>query len=87
MPAEGQRPVYEFGPWEIDLTRRELRAHGVPVPIGGRTFEIIEVLVQSAGELVTKNDLSARAWPGAIVEDNALHFHISARRTARTEEC
>jgi len=54
----------------------------VPVPIGGRAFEIIEVLVQSAGELVTKNDLSARVWPGAIVEDNTLQFHISAIRKA-----
>jgi predicted ATPase/DNA-binding winged helix-turn-helix (wHTH) protein len=74
--------VYELDEWEVDLARRELRARGVPVPIGGRAFEIIEVLVQSAGELVTKNDLSARVWPGAIVEDNTLQFHISAIRKA-----
>jgi hypothetical protein len=47
MPARGRRPVYEFGPWEIDLTRRELRAHKVPV--GGRAFEVIEALVIRAG--------------------------------------
>src|SRR5258705_1658227 len=80
--AQGRQLVYESGEWEVDLTRRELRARGVPVPIGGRAFEIIEVLVQSAGELVTKNDLSARVWPGAIVEDNTLQFHISAIRKA-----
>src|SRR6266851_1620022 len=80
--AHGGRLVYELDEWEIDLARRELRAGGVPVPIGGRTFEIIEVMVQSAGELVTKNDLSARVWPGAIVEDNTLQFHISAIRKA-----
>jgi predicted ATPase/DNA-binding winged helix-turn-helix (wHTH) protein len=74
--------VYESGEWEVDLARRELRARGVPVPIGGRAFEIIEVLVQSAGELVTKNDLSARVWPGAIVEENTLQVHISAIRKA-----
>src|SRR5467141_166030 len=80
--ALGGRLVYGSGEWEVDLARRELRARGVPVPIGGRAFEIIEVLVQSAGELVTKNDLSARIWPGAIVEDNTLQFHISAIRKA-----
>src|SRR6266851_10213432 len=80
--AQGRQLVYESGEWEVDLARRELRARGVPVPIGGRAFEIIEVLVQSAGELVTKNDLSARVWPGAIVEDNTLQFHISAIRKA-----
>ena len=42
----------------------------------------MEVLVQSAGELVTKNDLMGRVWPGAIVEDNTLQFHISAIRKA-----
>src|SRR6202051_5110092 len=54
----------------------------VPVPIGGRAFDIMEVLVQSAGELVTKDDLSARVWPGAIIEENALQVHISAIRKA-----
>jgi DNA-binding winged helix-turn-helix (wHTH) protein len=67
---------------EVDLARRELRAHGFPVPIGGRAFEIIEVLFQSAGELVPKSDLSARVWSGAMVEDNTLQFHISAIRRA-----
>src|SRR5260221_9817196 len=79
---QDRRLVDELDEWEVDLARRELRARGVPVPIGGRAFEIIEVLVQSAGELVTKNDLSARVWPGAIVEDNTLQFHISAIRKA-----
>src|SRR5258708_28777355 len=80
--AQGRQLVYESGEWEVDLARRELRARGVPVPIGGRAFEIIEGLVQSAGELVTKNDLMCSVWPGAIVEDNTLQFHISAIRKA-----
>ena len=82
MPAQVRRPVYESGGWEVDLARRELRAHGIPVPIGGRAFEIIEVLVQSAGELVTKDDVMGRVWPGAIVEENTLQVHISAIRKA-----
>jgi DNA-binding winged helix-turn-helix (wHTH) protein len=79
---QGRRLVYESGEWEIDLARRELRARGAPVPIGSRAFDIIEVLVRSAGELITKHDLASRVWPGAIVEDNALQFHISAIRKA-----
>lgn len=74
--------VYASGPWEIDCNRRELRAHGAAVPIGSRAFEIIEVLVQSGGELVTKDDLMARVWSTAIVEDNTLQVHISAIRKA-----
>jgi len=76
------RLVYEAGSWEIDASRRELRVGGVPVPLGVRAFEIIEALVRSAGELVTKDELMERVWPGAIVEENTLHVHISAIRKA-----
>ena len=82
MPAQHRQRVYELGEWQVDLARRELRARGAAVPIGNRAFEIIEVLVQSAGEIVTKNDLMGRVWPGALVEDNTLQFHISAIRKA-----
>jgi predicted ATPase/DNA-binding winged helix-turn-helix (wHTH) protein len=66
----------------VDLERRELRARGVPVPLGGRAFQIFAVLVQSAGQLVTKDELMARVWPGAIVEENKLQVHVSAVRKA-----
>jgi len=75
-------PVYLSGSCEIDLARRELRVRGTPVPVGGRTFEILELLVQSGGELVSKGDLIGRVWQGALVEDNALQFHVSAIRKA-----
>ena len=74
--------VYESGRWQVHLGRRELLASGVAVPIGARAFEIIEVLVQSANELVTKNDLMDRIWPGALVGENTLQVHISAIRKA-----
>jgi predicted ATPase/DNA-binding winged helix-turn-helix (wHTH) protein len=67
--------------WEVDLGQHELRAHGVPVPIGNRAFEIVSVLVQSAGKLVSKDDLMGRVW-GAIVEENTIQVHISAIRKA-----
>ena len=82
MPEPGGQPVYQTGEWEIDLARREVRARGVSVPIGGRAFEIMEVLVRAAGDLVTKNELMDRIWPGAVVGDNTLQVHISAVRKA-----
>ena len=81
MPPPTQL-VYEAGSLEIDAGRRELRARGVPVPIGGRAFEIIEALAQSAGQLVTKDELMVRVWPGAVVEESTLQVHISAIRKA-----
>ena len=82
MPEESIRLVHASGECEIDLARRELRVLGSPVPVGGRAFEIIEVLARSAGELVTKNQLMDRVWPGAIVTESTLHVHAAAIRKA-----
>ena len=74
--------VYVCDQWEIDLGRRELRSSGIPVPLGGRAFEVVTVLVQSASEFVTKDDLMDRVWPGATVGEGTIHVHISAVRKA-----
>jgi predicted ATPase/DNA-binding winged helix-turn-helix (wHTH) protein len=80
--GSGQRPVYACAGWEIDLARRELRSIGVPVPLGGRAFEIVAELVQAQGELISKNELTERVWRGLYVEDGALRVHIAAIRKA-----
>jgi predicted ATPase/DNA-binding winged helix-turn-helix (wHTH) protein len=81
VSAPSPERIYMSGQWEIDLGQHELRAHGVPVPIGNRAFEIISVLAQSDGKLVSKDDLMGRVW-GAIVEENTIQVHISAIRKA-----
>ena len=82
LDAESVRPVYASGECEIDLTRRELRVQGSPVPVGGRAFEIIEALAESAGELGSKDELMNRIWPGAIVMESTLYVHAAAARKA-----
>ena len=82
MLPEGIRPIYESGGCEIDLARRELRVLGSPAPLGGRAFEIIEALAESAGKLVTKDELMNRIWPGAVVMEGTLHVHAAAVRKA-----
>lgn len=74
--------VYEKGSWEVDTERRELRAHGRAVPIGSRAFEVIEKLVRRAGQFVSKDELVAHVWKGAIVDENTLRVHIHAIRKA-----
>jgi predicted ATPase/DNA-binding winged helix-turn-helix (wHTH) protein len=74
--------VYACDQWEIDLGRRELRSRGIPVPLGGRAFEIVTVLVQSPNGFVSKDDLMERVWPGAVVGEGTIHVHISAVRKA-----
>jgi hypothetical protein len=54
MLAESIRAIYASGECEIDLARRELRVLGLPVPIGGRAFEMIEVLASRPASLSPK---------------------------------
>ena len=82
MDGETSQAIYAMGECEIDLARREVRIGGSPVPIGGRAFEIVEVLAQAAGELVSKDGLMDRIWPGAVVLENTLQVHAAAIRKA-----
>ena len=74
------REAYQFGPFRLLVHQRELSAHGVPIPVGQRAFDILLVLVSRHGHLVTKDELMAEVWPGVIVEENNIQVHISALR-------
>ena len=76
------RFVFADGTWEVDGDLRELRTHGRAVPIGSRAFEIIEKLVEAAGQFVSKDELVAHVWRGETVEENTLRVHIHAIRKA-----
>jgi len=81
MPSASAE-ILASGRWELDLRRRELRADGQAVPLGGRAVEVLEVLANAHGKMVTKDELMQRVWPGAFVEDNTLQVHILAARKA-----
>jgi len=54
------------------------------VRIGSRALEILVLLLERSGELVSKQDLMARVWPNIFVEPANLTVHMSAlRRTLR----
>ena len=80
MPVNGPSASYTFGPFRLDVQRRELLSHGIPVELGQRAIEVLLALVSRAGQLVTKDEIMAEVWPGVIVEENNLQVHISALR-------
>jgi len=53
-----------------------------PVRVGSRALEILGVLLERPGELVSKRDLMDRVWPNTFVEPANLTVHISALRHA-----
>src|ERR1700751_5271194 len=72
----------KFGRFQVLAHRREFLADGVPVPLGSRAFDVLMALIEAGGELVTKDEILSRVWPGIVVEEHSLQFHISALRKA-----
>src|SRR5712671_5663530 len=75
-----------FGRFRFDLGRRELSRDGIPVRLGNRALDVLSVLAAARGDVVTKDELLARVWPGQVVEENNLQVQVSALRKALDEE-
>ena len=78
----GAAAAIEFGRFRMLLRRRQLLADGVPIEIGTRAFDLLLVLLESDGALVTKEEVLNRVWPDVIVSDENLKVQISALRKA-----
>ena len=74
-----------FGRFRLDPRRPELRCDGQPVRIHRRALGILCALAEAKGEIVSKDELMARLWPGRVVEEGNLHVHVSALRKALDE--
>jgi DNA-binding winged helix-turn-helix (wHTH) protein len=75
----------EFGRFRMLLRQRQLIADDVPVKLGTRALDILLVLMEADGSLVTKEDLLARVWPGIHVSEENLKIQISVLRKALGE--
>jgi predicted ATPase/DNA-binding winged helix-turn-helix (wHTH) protein len=82
MAPSDQEPTVEFGRFRMLMHRRELFADGVRVELGSRALEVLAVLIEGHGGLVSKDAILERVWPGSTVGENNLQVQISALRKA-----
>ncbi len=68
------------GAFELFPTERMLCAGGQPVELGARAFDLLLVLVENQGRLVTKATLLDRVWPKLVVDENNLPAQIASLR-------
>src|SRR5208283_5970286 len=69
-----------FGRFRLLPHHRQLLAGGEVISLGARAFDVLMALVEARGEVVSKDALAARVWPGQIIQDTALQSQISALR-------
>jgi len=75
-----------FGRFRVLLRQRQLVVDGVPIELGTRAFDLLLVLLEADGSLVTKDELLSRVWPGIVVAEENLKVQISALRKALGED-
>ena len=74
--------VKTFGDFEFDDRRRRLRAGGQPVRVSGQAVDLLCLLLERPGELITREEIARRLWPDTTVDfDHSLDVVVSRLRT------
>jgi Tol biopolymer transport system component/DNA-binding winged helix-turn-helix (wHTH) protein len=73
-----------FGPFEVDLRSRELRKNGAKLRLQGQPLQVLVILLEHSGEVVTREELRTAVWPGNFFGDidHALNKAIAHIREA-----
>ena len=76
------RGDYTFGPFRLDPSKPVLWRGREIVPLTPKALALLGVLVEHAGDVVSKQELLARVWPDTFVSEANLSVTVAAMRTA-----
>ncbi|OSQ51358.1 alpha/beta fold hydrolase [Marivita geojedonensis] len=74
--------IYSFSGNTLDVRGHTLTRDGLSVPVEPQVFDIIRILAENSGALVTKDRLIEEVWDGRIVSEATISARINAARTA-----
>ena len=72
--------VIRFGPSELDLRTAELLKNDVRIRLQEQPFQVLVALLERPGEVVLREEIRRRLWPGDTVVDRPGHFVPTIRR-------
>src|SRR5208337_5167313 len=83
VPQNNSR-VARFGVFELDLNAGELRKSGVKLRLQGQPFQVLALLLERAGDVVTREELRQQLWPSdTFVDfDHSLNTAVNKVREA-----
>jgi len=88
MPPQSQLPrVVRFGTFEVDVPTGELRKNGIKLKLQEQPFQVLCILLEHPGEVVTREELRSRLWPAdTFVDfDHSLNAAVKRLRDALGE--
>src|SRR3954462_12821224 len=75
--------VLRFGVFEVDLRAGELRKKGVKIRLQEQPLQVLALLLEQPGQVVTRDELRQRLWNGTIVDfDHSINTTINKLREA-----
>ena len=83
--SDAPKELLRFGPFTLDLSDRLLWRGGELVPLTPKAFDLLAVLVQNPGRVLSKSDLIERVWPDAVVEEANLSNQVYRLRAVLGE--
>lgn len=76
-----QKPVYEKNGVKLDINSHEVTLDGAPVALTLKEFELLRMLIENAGNVITRNELLDTIWGyGYIGETRTLDMHVRSLR-------
>jgi TolB-like protein/DNA-binding winged helix-turn-helix (wHTH) protein/Tfp pilus assembly protein PilF len=72
--------IFRFGPFEADLHAEELSKNGTKVKLRGQPFQILELLLERAGEVVTREEIQQKLWPADTFVDFEHGLNTSIKK-------
>jgi TolB-like protein/DNA-binding winged helix-turn-helix (wHTH) protein len=73
--------IVRFGTFEVDLQAGELHKAGLKLKFSGQPFQVLAILLERPGEVVTREELQKRLWPDTFVDvDHNLNTAINKIR-------
>lgn len=75
-----------FGEFRVLCGSRTLLQQNTVVPLGGRAFDLLVVLLRSRGRLVAKDEILREVWPSIFVDETNLRFQMGCLRKALGSE-
>src|ERR1700682_4384493 len=81
MAAIPSQPrVVKFGVFEVDLLAGEVRKAGLRQKLAGQPFQVLQALLEHPQEIVTREELRERIWPGNTFVDYELALKKAVNR-------
>jgi Tol biopolymer transport system component/DNA-binding winged helix-turn-helix (wHTH) protein len=75
-----QRNILVFGPFEVDLKAGELRRNGSKVRLQEQPFQVLAMLLERPGQIVTREELRHRLWPADTFVDFDHGLNTAVKR-------